>query len=89
MKKNKLLPLFSCLVVLLVISADSYAQCAMCSKVAESDMTKGHPAAVSKNINVAILYLMAIPYLALIIYFRKQLISLYKSFRTRRKASTL
>lgn len=88
MKKSKLLPLFTCLVVLLIITADCYAQCAMCSKVAESDMTKGHPAAVSKNINVAILYLMAIPYLALVIYFRKQLVGLYKSFRTRKNAST-
>ena len=49
-------------VLLVVFSAlDADAQCAMCRRIVESNITDG-TAAVGKNLNGAILYLMAIPY---------------------------
>lgn len=54
------------LVVVLVVfsSVDADAQCAMCRRIVESNITDG-TAAVGKNLNGAILYLMAIPYVIL------------------------
>jgi high-affinity nickel permease len=53
-------------VVILVVfsSVDAEAQCAMCRRIVESNITDG-TAAVGKNLNGAILYLMAIPYVIL------------------------
>jgi len=59
---------------------DAEAQCAMCRKVAE-DASKNPSGNISRNVNSAILYLMAVPYLALGFIFRKQLINLYRSWR--------
>jgi hypothetical protein len=66
------------LVFTLVMTLDADAQCAMCKKVAEGKdvVNKG---SVAKNLNGAILYLMAIPYFALAFIFRAQIASFFRS----------
>ncbi len=49
------------LVLLIGITMGSFAQCAMCKAVLESDMEGGGTAA--KGINEGIIYLMFIPYI--------------------------
>lgn len=79
--KNKIFIVTVLVVMLLVFSfTDAEAQCAMCRKVAE-DGAKNPSGNISRNVNSAILYLMAVPYLALGFIFRKQLINLYRSWR--------
>ena len=71
---------FALLGALLVIflSSDVDAQCAMCKKNLETNLQLGK--GVGRNINKGILYLMAVPYLAIGFIFRKQLISFFKQF---------
>lgn len=52
------------LLVLIVLSIDAEAQCAMCKAVLESNMDSGEKA-VGKGINGGIIYIMFIPYLLL------------------------
>jgi hypothetical protein len=66
--------------VLVFFNLDAEAQCAMCKKVAAGKDGKTG-ASVGRNINSAILYLMAIPYLAIGFIFRKQLGDFYRSLR--------
>ena len=60
MKRIAILVLF-----LFVLVRDSYAQCAMCKSVVESNIDGG--SAIGSGLNDGILYLMAMPYLALAI----------------------
>lgn len=48
-------------ILFVFIKTSSFAQCAMCKAVVESDMQSG--GAVAKSINDGIIYLMIIPYL--------------------------
>ena len=66
--------------LLVFIFIDVEAQCSMCKKVAEDGM-KNPEGNVSRNVNKGILYLMAVPYLALGFIFRKQLIDMYRSWK--------
>ena len=79
--KNKIfiITLFA-VALILFSSTDAEAQCAMCRKVAEDGM-KNPEGNISRNVNSAILYLMAVPYLALGFIFRKQLLGMYRSWR--------
>lgn len=54
------------IIVALVVfsSVDAEAQCAMCRRIVESNINDS-AGAVARNINPAILYLMALPYLVL------------------------
>jgi hypothetical protein len=84
--KNKALIITIIAVVLIAfLCADAEAQCSMCRKVA-ADGSKNPSANISRNVNSAILYLMAVPYLALGFIFRKQLVGLYRSWRGQPKA---
>jgi hypothetical protein len=65
------------LTLLLHVSAS--AQCAMCRAVAESGSTNGQH--VGGGLNNAILYLMAVPYLLLILFFRKRIWTFLKELR--------
>lgn len=58
-----MIPIKKITVFLLLISVNtlSFAQCAMCKAVVESDIASGGTAAT--GINDGILYLMAVPYL--------------------------
>jgi hypothetical protein len=66
----------------LLSSMPSYAQCSMCKTTAESDLNNG--GSIATGLNTGILYLMAIPYLVLMIggyfFFRKQVDEKIKAF---------
>ncbi len=51
------------LLLVLVVNIDVAAQCAMCKAVVESSLQSGET--IAQNINNGILYLMAVPYLAM------------------------
>ncbi len=71
--------------VLLCMQLGAYAQCAMCKAAPTSNMNAG--GSVATNLNVGILYLMAIPYVLLMggvaYVFRKQLTEKWKQFRSK------
>lgn len=60
----------------LAANISSFAQCAMCKAVAQSGSNT-----VSGGLNNAILYLMAVPYILLFIFFRKRIIRGLKELR--------
>ncbi|MBI3510448.1 MAG: hypothetical protein HY064_07270 [Bacteroidetes bacterium] len=68
--------LFFFLILFFVMSIASHAQCAMCRAVAQSGQNT-----VSGGLNNAILYLMALPYLLIIILFRKRIWTFLKELR--------
>lgn len=53
------------IVIFLCISADALAQCAMCRTQLENNYSNGDPG-MAAGINTGILYLLAMPYLAII-----------------------
>jgi hypothetical protein len=68
------------ILVLFVLTPElTEAQCAMCKAAVES--SQGQKNSVAAGINKGILYLMAVPYLLLLFIFRKQLVSLWRSWR--------
>lgn len=77
---NRIYKIALVVIILVVFSGfDADAQCAMCRRIVESNITDG-TAAVGKNLNGAILYLMAIPYVILgsLVYI------FYKNIRAKR-----
>lgn len=70
---------FTLLFVLLLLNISAQAQCAMCRAVAESGSTNGQN--IGGGLNNAILYLMAIPYILLILFFRKRIWTFLKELR--------
>lgn len=69
------------LVIFIAFSFDISAQCAMCRANVESNLKGGGTAA--KGINMGILYLMAIPYIILMLIFKKQIITLLKMLKAK------
>jgi len=67
------------LVVLVLTPELTEAQCAMCKAAVQS--SEGQKNSVAAGINKGILYLMAVPYLLLMFIFRKQIVSLWKTWR--------
>lgn len=63
-------------------SSPAVAQCAMCKQSAESTM-KNDPSSIANGLNSGILYLMAVPYLAIMFIFRKQIASLARKLYAR------
>lgn len=75
-KKFRKIAALTCIVLLMIlISDDAAAQCAMCKKNVESNLQTG--GSVGKSLNSGILYLMGIPYVLIasmiFIFFRKQI----------------
>lgn len=58
MKKNLLL----LMLLYFFAIAESNAQCAMCKRVAETDMESTHKQSAGKSLNHGILYLLSVPY---------------------------
>jgi hypothetical protein len=58
----------------------SVAQCAMCKAVAESGSTNGQH--IANGLNYGIIYLMLIPYLLLMFFFRKKIWEFVKNLRS-------
>ena len=69
----------------MLYQTDLAAQCAMCRTTAESDLTAG--GSIAKGLNTGILYLMAVPYLALIIggyfFFKKPIDAKIKTIKNK------
>jgi len=61
----KTLKKITILILLLAINVSAFSQCAMCKAVVESDLASGGTTA--KGINNGILYLMAFPYILVIV----------------------
>jgi len=69
---------FAFLVVILLVSpVELYSQCAMCKEAAETSL-KNDPKSMARSLNSGILYLMAVPYLAIAFIFRKQIAQLWR-----------
>ncbi len=78
MVKKNLNKIFLLTVLFILVSQiDLEAQCAMCKQAAESSL-KSNPNNMARGLNSGILYLMAVPYLALAFIFRKQIFQLWK-----------
>ena len=50
-------------VFFLFMAPHAYSQCAMCKRVAETDMDNKHKETAARGLNNGILYLLSIPYL--------------------------
>ena len=75
---KKWLPLIFLFTVFLLWQVDLFSQgCSMCRATAEgaSETTEG---SVGEQLNVGILYLMAIPYIIIFIVFRKKIVSFFR-----------
>jgi hypothetical protein len=53
-------------ILILIASIDSFSQCAMCRSTLENNFSNGDPG-IAAGINTGILYLLSMPYLAVII----------------------
>ncbi len=67
---------------LLFIVYLTYGQCAMCKAVAESDL-KNNPNSLAKGINDGIIYLMLMPYILMLFFFRKEIIKFVKGLKNK------
>lgn len=79
---NKYIKIALIIVVLVAFTGlDAQAQCAMCRRIVESNLNDS-AGTVAKNLNSAILYLMAIPYLVM----ASLLYIFYKNIQAKRLA---
>lgn len=76
MKRFAILLVF--LAVQLMLSVPAAAQCAMCKATIESSQDDKH---VGASINPAIIYLMIVPYILLVLFFRKKIFSFLRELR--------
>jgi high-affinity nickel permease len=83
--KNKIV-YFIAFTVLFLVNVSVFAQCSMCRTTAESDLNQGG-GSIAKGLNSGILYLMAVPYLVLVIggyfFFKKPIDAKLKQFKKR------
>lgn len=70
-------------VLLIISSANTFAQCAMCKTSVESDLNNG--GSIGKELNTGILYLMTLPYIIIMLgayfFFKKQIDAKVKAWR--------
>ncbi len=85
MKSKRYLIFILAIGFVLICHSSSIAQCAMCKTGVESDLKTG--GSIGSNLNMGILYLMAIPYVALIgggyFFFRKQINAKIKEWKNK------
>jgi hypothetical protein len=65
-KNMRLRILFIALLFMVLFSAEGFSQCAMCRATLENNYSNGS-AGIAAGINTGILYLLAMPYLAVMI----------------------
>lgn len=71
------------LVVLVLFSTDAFSQgCSQCKLLAEQ-ASEADEASFGSNINYGILYLMAVPYILLMVLFRKRIAGLFRALTKR------
>jgi hypothetical protein len=71
--------LLATLFLLVLASSDALAQCAMCRANVETN--NGNGGNIGKGLNSGILYLMAVPYILLILLFRKKIFGFLRELR--------
>ncbi|MCX6310756.1 MAG: hypothetical protein NT084_03885 [Bacteroidetes bacterium] len=71
--------IFFTLTMLTLMTIASSAQCAMCRAVAETGNKNGQ--SIGGGLNNAILYLMIVPYVLLVVFFRKKIWTFLKELR--------
>jgi hypothetical protein len=83
MKLKHIILAFTGIAVIVIYFSDiAFAQCSMCRKIA-TDGTNTR--SVGAGLNAGILYLLAIPYILLGLFFRKQIVQFIKTnFSTRK-----
>ncbi len=83
--KNKTNYWFLVVLLFLANNLETFAQCAMCKTSAESDLTSG--GSTAQGLNTGILYLMAIPYVILMLgayfFFKKPIDEKIKSWKNK------
>jgi len=68
------------IIVLILVVDHVFAQgCSQCKMIAEQSSGTLDESAFGRNINYGILYLMLIPYVLLMIFFRKRIFRLFKA----------
>jgi hypothetical protein len=79
---RRYLPLLLLLVLLACPTGELVAQgCAMCKAVAQGgNGVFGGEQAIGRGLNRGILYLMAVPYALLLLFFRKRIVGFIKEF---------
>lgn len=73
---------FALILALILISDHVFGQgCSQCKLISEQGSGHGgmDEASFGSNINMGILYLMAVPYILLLIFFRKKIISGFRN----------
>ena len=75
--------------LLLINKANTFAQCAMCKTTASSDLEAG--GTIAKGLNTGIFYLMAIPYVILMLggyfFFKKSIDAKVKAWKNKHFSS--
>ncbi len=83
--KNKKVISFLIVMLLLINKANIFAQCAMCKTTATSDLEAG--GTIAKGLNTGIFYLMAIPYVILMVggyfFFKKSVDAKVKAWKNK------
>ncbi|MBA3971089.1 MAG: hypothetical protein H0X46_02920 [Bacteroidetes bacterium] len=86
MKLKKIISFCILAILLLVSNGQAVAQCAMCKTSVESDLNSG--GSIGRELNTGILYLMAIPYIILMIggyfFFKKPIDAKVKAWKEKR-----
>lgn len=86
MKAKKIIVRSVSFVLLFIINANAYAQCAMCKSSVQSNLDNG--GSIGKELNTGILYLMAIPYILLMtgayIFFKKPIDAKVKAWKEKK-----
>jgi hypothetical protein len=88
MKGRSFTLIFTVVLIFSLLPIDLQSQCAMCKQAAESSLN-GKGGSVARGLNSGILYLMAVPYLAMAFIFRKQIYQLWKKFSARFSKSSV
>jgi len=71
-----------CLIGIVIFMADdSFAQCSMCQKIASDGASSK---AVGASLNTGILYLLALPYVLITFFFRKQIFGFLRTLRVKK-----
>ncbi len=77
--------LIAVVLLLVFVPAEAVAQgCAMCKAVAGSEPVKdayGGSQSVGAGLNTGILFMMAVPYVLLFVFFRKKIVGFVREFR--------
>ena len=85
MKNKKIISFLILFLLLLIDHASTFAQCAMCKTSLESDLKSG--GSIANGLNAGILYLMAIPYVILMIggyfFFKKPIDEKIKAWKNK------